>query len=338
MLTYAPTVYMAGFGQTNLTPAQLESVRSSFIDAAYRLQEQEAYLRRAARDLALLVAAQEAAGADLPSGYVAQLRLHNQVVDAQMAAVQYLLVMRANTPPDQLPDPDAKPVAIPTFVIPAAGLAGSVDPRTIQLRVGELGNEIELPMSQVAELYKTGQLDAPQNGLGALAAIQWGLAIFLAILGVGVLFGGGFFMYAWNSDTSAKQETLQRQSADGVALARITMDFATQQLNACLGPNPTPAQRVACVQQVSVDLDKFKRNLPMGHSPDSGMSPFTWGVIGLAAVVGAGFVYKYLSDRKRRPQGRMAPPMAAPRRNVLSPAVARRPAKQDTFVDDDMVE
>lgn len=309
-----------GLGDTQLTPDQ-----RALLTAGLSLSEQETALRAMFGKLAADVATLAKVGKAPSGGLLNMLYKYNAAVAAHYRAVQPWLAARATVPKSKLPDPDAQPVAVPTFVnLPVpSGLGNNVSTPPIAVKYGIVGQERIVPISDFVRNPVTGFAGPPSiAGLGFLPAVTTVAEATRITITLLLMFAGGYVvieMFDTFSGNRARQQELasiNKQSDNQTKIVTKDFDLYQAALRACAGRDPDQLdfdQRLMCIDKANEALTLGKSGRQSPVVPIS-LSP----IITFAAIAGLGILSwtVYTSIKRKRLAaehgGRFAPPPRPP--------------------------
>ena len=319
----------AGLGAARLTTEQ-----QALLSSGMAVSQQEATLRamftKLAPDVARLAQKGKAPGA----GMLNLLHKYNAAVAAHRQVGMIWIAARNNVPKSNLPDPGAKPVAIPSFgnlpyeVAPA----GFGDAAAITVNYGYVGEEMNTP---ILDFVRTGgdgfAGTATQAGLGNPLLLVPATRVFFWVFLSAVT--GLVLSHIWDTVTGnrAKQQELESLNLQSNNLTKIVAkDFDLYQtaMRACAGKDPDLLdfdQRLVCIDKANEALTLGKSGrLPPGVPTN--LSPLlTVGVlVGLGALSWG--IYTSIKRKQRhRDAGPSFGPPAKPRMSAMPPRAAGGP-------------
>jgi hypothetical protein len=265
----------------NLGAAQLTADQQALLSSVVNLSAQEKFLRtmftRVSGDIARLAQAKQPVGA----GVMQMLQNYNNAVGAHRRAGMVWINARNAVPQSKLPDPGAKPLAIPSFDLPPApaGLGGTVSAATIGVKYGYIGDEKTALISDFVRAGGNGFAGMPYGenfGNPFLVSTSWRVVATLFAMAITVF----LITYAWDdfSGQRAKQQELESLNLQSDNLTKVVAkDFDLYQtaLRACAGKDPDLLdfdQRLICIDKSNEALTLGKANrqgpgLPVNLSP-----------------------------------------------------------------------
>jgi hypothetical protein len=320
----------AGLGQSSqtatLTPEQLQVLNSGFA-----LSEQETRLRQMYYGLLNSVAVLEQAGKSVGPGLLSLMQKHAAAVDAHFRAAKVFIDARDATPRDQLPDPDAQLVPIPTFAVPAGGGLGSAVPASaIRVRVGYAGRETFMPVAQAMRDV------LPINATSGLGQVNPALMLLFRIFGLGVVATMIIVIireWRGSSDKQIAAASLNKQSDNMVKITMSDYQIYTDTLTVCQGGGSTPPDQ--CIELAQKAVERLQKGRVPPKSPwlptDTVTTVGTVALLGLAGYLAYRYArFRRISARDAAPRGGYTPSAGASR-SGFRPAVVRPTPQSAAF-------
>jgi hypothetical protein len=266
------------------------------------LTQIEAWLRAGFAKLLPDLTALQAAGKDVPPALLDLMQRHNAAVASFTDAAKIWLYARQQVPRSELPDPDARPVAIPTFELPSGlGRLGGVSASAVRLRVGFLGKEMSVPLSGYSDSAFAGFVQ-PGGQLGG-PEVFWVIGILLGLVITGTIVYG-IVRELKKSEISAANQAISDQArarAQEVASDNI---LYTSTRDKCIGDSASLSARLRCIEAASEALRAAKEGRPGIRPPVTATTSF-WTILSILALAGAaGYV---IYRRRQAASGRFAP-------------------------------
>jgi hypothetical protein len=293
-----------GAGQVTATPAE-EAQVPQFTDRGLSLTQAETQLRTSFAKLLPDLIALQVANKDVPAEMLVLMQAYNKAQATLMEAARVWLQARNNTPAADLPDPDAQPIAIPTFDLPSSGFgmfgAVKIPANAIKIRHGIVGKEVSTSLNAYKSSAFAGYFVPSQLGAFPVVALFWLLGV--AIVSVCVV----LVVQALTRDSAINfaNRTISDQARARVEEVKRDADLFASTRDACIGNTTDQAVRFKCIEAASDALAVAK-----GGRPEI-KTPITKGTVGILTVLGVlvvlgtasgvGYViYKRRSDHKPR--------------------------------------
>jgi hypothetical protein len=226
-----------------------------------------------------------------------------------MEAARVWLQARNNTPASDLPDPDAQPIAIPTFDLPSSGFgmfgAVKIPANTIKIRHGIVGKEISTSLSAYKSSAFAGYFVPSQLGgqLGAFPVVALFWLLGVAIVSVCVVLVVQALMR--DNAINIANRTISDQARARVEEVKRDADLFASTRDACIGNTTDQAVRFKCIEAANDALAMAKGGRPEIQRPVTKSTVGILTALGVLVVLGTaggvGYViYKRRGDHKPR--------------------------------------
>lgn len=296
----------AQFGQVAATPAE-EAALPGITNRGFALSQQENQLRSSFAQLVPDLTALQVANANIPSELLDLLRAYNNAVASFMEATKVWLQARAETPKTDLPDPDAQPVAVPTFDIPTSSLGAffgaGIPASALKIRYGFVGKEVTSSLSGYSNTGFAGYFSG--NGqLGAFPVIPLFWLLGVAFVSVAVILVVRALV---KSDTAIANQAITEQAKTRVEEVKSDTSLFVSTRDACIGNSQDANIRRQCITAAVDVLKVAKAGRPSITRP---ISPVTVGVLtvlGVLAVAGTATGVGYLIYKRGRDSSHSLP-------------------------------
>jgi hypothetical protein len=318
----------AGFGAAQLTADQ-----RALLSSGTAVSQQEAALRAMFTKLAPDVARLARAGKTPGAGMLGLLHKYNAAVAAHRQVGMIWIAARNAVPKSNLPDPGAKPLAVPSFGnLPAVTLsAGLGDAAAITVNYGYMGEEQTASILDFVSARGNGFAGmVTGTGLGNPLAIPVARVVFWVFASA---ITGLVFSYVWDTITGnrAKQQELESLNLQSDNLTKmVSKDFDLYQtaMRACAGKDPDQLdfdQRIVCVDKANEALTLGKANR-QGPGVPTNLSPLiTVGVLVGLGALSWGIYTSIKRKQRQRDAGPSFGPPAMPRMSAMPPRSAGGP-------------
>lgn len=294
-------------GQVTATPAE-EAALPGVTNRGFTLAQQETQLRSTFAQLLPDLAALQAVNADIPGELLDLLRSYNNAVAVFMEATKIWMQARAQTPRTDLPDPDAQPVAVPTFAIPASSGLGSlfgakIPASALKIRYGFVGKEVTTSLSGYSNTGFAGYFgNGSQLGAFPVMALFWLLGV--AIVSIAAVFVVRALV---KSDTAIANLALTDQVKARVEEVKSDTSLFVSTRDSCIGNSQDPDVRRQCVAAAVEVLKIAKSGRPQIARPISPVTVSVLTVLGVLAVVGTATGVGYWLYKRNRDSGYSLP-------------------------------
>jgi len=283
-------------GQVTATPAE-EAQVPRLTNQGLTLAQAETQLRTTFAQLLPDLVTLQTAGQDIPAPLLTLMRNYNAAVGSFMEATKIWLQARAQTPTSDLPDPNAQPIAVPTFDLPApsglgAWFGAGVPASTIKIRYGIVGKEITTSLSGYQNSGFAGYLSAGQ--LGAFPTLALFFLLGLAVIATAVIVVAKILQ---TSDTAAANQAITEQAKQRVAEVQSDRDLFVSTRDMCIGTSDDQTVRLQCIAAAKDVLKAAKEGRPTPIKPISPVVISTVAVLSVLAVAGG---VGYVIYRKHR--------------------------------------
>lgn len=296
-------------GQVAATSAE-QAALPGITNRGFALSAQENQLRSSFAQLIPDLTALQVANANIPSELLDLLRAYNNAVASYMEATKVWLQARAETPKTDLPDPDAQPVAVPTFDIPTGGLGAffgaGVPASALKIRYGFVGKEVTSSLSGYSNTGFAGYFSGGHNGGGfgfPVIPLFWLLGV--AFVSVAIVLVVRSLV---RSDTAIANQAITEQTKSRVEEVKSDTGLFVSTRDACIGNSQDVEVRRQCIA-AAVDVLKIaKSGRPGITRPISPVTVSILTVLGVVAVAGtATGVGYWLYKRGEHGGGRSLP-------------------------------
>lgn len=296
----------AQFGEVTATATE-QAALPGITNRGFALAQQENQLRSSFAQLIPDLTALQVANKNIPSELLDLLRAYNNAVASFMEATKVWLQARAETPKTDLPDPDAQPVAVPTFDIPTSGLGAffgaGVPASGLKIRYGFVGREITSSLSGYSNTGFAGYFSgAGQLGAFPVLALFWLLGV--AFVSVAVILVVRALV---KSDTAIANQAITEQSKSRVEEVKSDTGLFVSTRDACIGNSQDAEVRRQCIA-AAVDVLKIaKSGRPGIERPISPVTVSVLTVLGVLAVAGTATGVGYWMYKRGHEGGRSLP-------------------------------
>jgi len=303
----------SSFGRLQLGDVTATAAESAAVpgitNRGFALAQQENQLRSSFAQLIPDLTALQVANKNIPPELLDLLRAYNNAVASFMEATKIWMQARAETPKADLPDPDAQPVAVPTFDIPTGGLGSffgaGVPASALKIRYGFVGREITTSLSGYANTGFAGYFSGAHNsGLGAfpVMALFWLLGV--AFVSVAIVLVVRALV---RSDTAIANQAITEQTKSRVEEVKSDTGLFVSTRDACIGNSQDADVRRQCIAAAVDVLKVAKQGRPGISRPISPVTVSVLTVLGVVAVAGTAtgvgyWLYKRGQDGRRLPR------------------------------------
>jgi hypothetical protein len=289
------------FGDATPSTVQMSRVAST----GQQLAEVEVRLRNSFGRLAVALSAYERTKTKAPSQFISLLERFNVAQSAYEEAANFWLIARADTPRDQLPDPDRVPEKVPKFDLSKLsqglaswGLSTGVDVS----KIGVIYGPWYQPKRTNLSGYWADQAANGNNGLGVIT-----IPVMIFVIALVAITGAVLISIFGKSQAAASIAANEAATAKAQArLAEVESDerMMSALVAQCLGRNPSDEQRVKCTTDVMERFPGLQQGRPDTSTPqpsDSSIGFFA--TVGILTVLGAAGTAGYFLYRRRQRQG-----------------------------------
>lgn len=267
-------VLSSGLGAVTLTPEQQKLVGEPLTTLA----EQEKRLRAMAQTLANDIGVLARSDRTLNAAFIGMLQKYNAAVAAQTRAASVFLEARQNVPLSALPDPGAKPIAIPTFDLPATSGLGDagVKAADVAIKFGVLGKEQSRSILDYTQ--------APNAGLGFVGIAAMEARVLLGLIISAVIATYVYNNFSGNALKTQEFETTQRVAKETTKVTELDYRIYRETLDFC---EKSGVDRLTCIEKSQETLGLQKQGRPQFPLKNVLENPlFTFGAIGILGLIG----------------------------------------------------
>lgn len=235
-----------------------------------------------------------------PAAFATLLEQFNTAQTAYEEAANFWLIARANTPRDQLPDPDKQPETVPKFDLTAVqfatGFAGAptFNPANVGIVYGPWGATRRGTLTDYAA--HASMRNAWGDGLGIPVVVVIFVIALVAITGA--------VLIAIFGKTQAAADIAANQAATAKAQARLAEVESNERtlsnlVKACIGPATDADTRLKCTTAVLTGFPEIQKGLPSGEVPGTS-SRSILAIIGVLTIIGGVAGVGYMIYRRRK--------------------------------------